>query len=499
MFMRRFVLPIAIVVLAAACSTNETTTTTSPPSTERPTTIQSPQTTIPPVATTQPMRSNTALILSRLGGVDLVASENALSFEGDADYPVLAAFDDFAGGLVYQYSTTPEQYPPHSVLHIRAGESAPEVVLFADPGRMIGLLDVEEVDGRLTVLYLEGAEGSDFDSLFIADLAGGAPTLITAVDAAAAPGSAGVNPTAIVNGSLSERSVAVVWWYGDIEADCSYIEVVDFAGTKVLGPIPEMCGESDLTEAVLSADGARLAYAGGGAVEIVDVSSEEMLGSWQIEEVAGLDFDGTTALVTGPDNYSLLSLSGRPVITDQLPPGSTLVAHARSPIDIAAGTFLGGVRVLSSNCSAAGMPTTPDQQGGLPEAVAKTRDGIVAAAASCDIDALKALAGDTVAFSFGADPDAGRFWRWSEQEGYGTLGRIVDVLGLSFVIDDSLGERIYTWPSAFQADPTDEDWQALAALFNEEDIDLFKEYGAYIGMRVGITEDGTWIFAVEGD
>ncbi len=497
--MRKVAFYIAIVVAASACSTGGTTTTvrstttdTRPPSQ---TTITTPQTT----STTPAVRLDVSLIVSRLGGVTLVDDGRTRDLPGDADYAIAVAFDDLSGGLVYQYQTTPEQFPPHSVLRIAAGGSTPEVVLFADPGREIRLLDVEEVDGRTTLLFLEGAEGTESDTLLIADIAGGAPEPIVHTDASAAPGAAGVNPTVILGGSLSGNSAAVVWGYGDLETQCSYVEVVNFEGATVFGPIPDLCGERDLTHAALSADGSQLAYAGDGAVGIVDVTSGEILGEWQTASGAGLDFDGTTALVTGVGEYSAISLSDPSAAPRPLPPNATHVIAGRGPIDIADGTFLGGVRTLSANCSAAGMPRIPERQGGLPEVVAARRDGIVAAAASCDVDSLTALGGDTVAFSFGGDPDAGRFWRWSEQEGYGPLARIVDVLALPFVIQDSPGGRIYTWPSAFQEFPTEDDWQALSGVFNEEDIDLFKEYGAYIGMRVGITEDGTWLFAIEGD
>lgn len=497
--MRKLAFYITVVVAASACSTGATTSTVGSTTTDTRVSPQTTSTTTLPTSTTPAVQGNVSLIVARLGGVTLFESGQTRDLPGDADYPVAVAFDDLSGGLVYQYQTTPEQFPPHSVLHIAAGTSSPEVVLFAEWEREIRLLDVEEVDGRTTLLFLEGAEGVDPDTLLMADIAGGAPKLIVRADASAPPTAAGVSPTVILGGSLSDTSVAVVWGYGDLEADCSYVEVLDFDGATVFGPIPDLCGEQDLTHATLSADGSQLAYAGEGVVGIVDVISGEILGEWATADIAGLDFDGTTALVTGVDEYSAFSASEPSAVTQQLPPATTHVIAGRGPVDIVDGTFLGGVRTLSVNCSAAGMSRTPEEQGGLPEAVAVLRDSIVAAATSCDIDSLAALGGDTVAFSFGGDPDAGRFWRWSEQEGYSPLARMVDVLALPFVIQDSPGGRIYTWPSAFQEFPTDEDWQALAGVFNEEDIDLFKEYGAYIGMRVGITEDGTWLFAIEGD
>jgi hypothetical protein len=500
-------LGVAAFLLAAACSASEsTTTTTEAPAPAPPPTTVAASTTIPTPPTTQPEPSGATLIVPARGGItvhaegDLGSERDDLFLAGDADYPVVAAFDDLAGGLVYQYSTTPEQFPPSSIMHVAADGSPPESVLYAEPGRVLGLLDVEAIDGRTTILYLEGPEDSEFDSILTADLAGGAPLLIALVDAGAEPGPAGVVPTGLIGGSLSEAGAAVIWSYGDIEASCSYVEVLGFDGDVAFGPIPELCGELDFTHAALSPDGARIAVAGEDLVQVIEIGSGALLGEWPVESVGGLDFDGSRVLATRAGHLTALSLRGLPVAEYDLGGlDASLITSARYAVDLTEGTFLGGVKELSANCSAAGAGSTIQAQGGLPEPVAVMRDAIVAAASSCDITALSMLGGDTVAFSFGGEPDAGRYWRWNEQEGYGALGRIVDILALPFLIEDWPTGRHFVWPSAFQEFPTEDDWQALTAVFNEEDVDLFKEFGSYIGMRVGIAEDGTWIFAVEGD
>ena len=129
-------------------------------------------------------------------------------------------------------------------------------------GRKLSLLDVESIEGRTTILYLEGSEDSGFDSMLMADLAGGAPLLIARADGGAEQGRAGVVPTGVIGGSLSEHGAAVIWSYGDIEASCSYVEVLDFDGDLLFGPIPKQCGELDFTQAALSPDGDRIAVAG---------------------------------------------------------------------------------------------------------------------------------------------------------------------------------------------------------------------------------------------
>lgn len=498
---------VAAFLLATACSASESTTTTTeaPAPAPVPTTVAA-STTAPAPSTTQPAPAGSTLIVPALGGItvhaegDLASDRDDLFLAGDADYPVVTAFDDLAGGLVYQYSTTPEQFPPSSIMHVVTDGSPPESVLYAERGRELSLLDVETVDGRTTILYLEGSEDSAFDSILTADLAGGAPLLIARVDAGAEPGPAGVVPTGIIGGSLSEAGAAVIWSYGDIEASCSYVEVLGFDGDLIFGPFPELCGELDFTHAALAPDGDRIALAGGDLVRIIESGSGAVLGEWPVEGVRGLDFDGSRALATGAGHLTAMSLRGIPLAEYDLGGvDSSLITAARYAVNLTEGTFLGGVRELSANCSAAGAGSTIEAQGGLPEPVAAMREAIVAAASSCDITALSMLGGDTVAFSFGGEPDAGRYWRWNEQEGYGALGRIVDILALPFLIEEWPTGRHFVWPSAFQEFPTEEDWQALTAVFNEEDVDLFREFGSYIGMRVGIAEDGTWIFAIEGD
>lgn len=509
--MKTLAVVLILAMLAAACSTDgpqdAVTTTTLGPS-PLSTVADEPVPTIAASTSTSVPPPEISLIQPQLGGVLLIAdsdfssSEGDVFLEGDADYGIAAAFDDLAGGLVYQYSTTPEPYPESSILHLAAGRTIPEVALFAEPGRRIRLLDVESIDGRTNVLYLDGPVDSEFDSIRLADLAGGAPLLIALADAAAEPGSVGVAPSGIINGSLAADGVAIVWTYSDPETTCSYVEVrepVD-EGATTFGPMPEFCGERDFTHAALSPDGGRLALAGDALISVVDTGSGGLLAEWPAADVVGLDFDGSTVVVTRVGGIELLPLAGQSSFHTQSDPfTSQLVVSARGPVELDTGVFLGGIRELSPSCSAAGMGSTIEPQGGLPEPVAATRQAIVSAATACDADALERVSDDRVASNFGGWPDSVRFWRWREQDGYGVLARMVDVLALPFVIDDTPAGRIYTWPSAFQEQPSDADWDALASVFNEEDIDLFKEFGAYIGMRVGIAEDGTWLFALEGD
>ncbi len=61
---------------------------------------------------------------------------------------------------------------------------------------------------------------------------------------------------------------------------------------------------------------------------------------------------------------------------------------------------------------------------------------------------------------------------------------------------------LYVWPSAHAKKPaqwTEEDRKALEQLYTEEEIRKFEQAGSYLGWRVGIRKDGTWLFFVAGD
>lgn len=161
-------------------------------------------------------------------------------------------------------------------------------------------------------------------------------------------------------------------------------------------------------------------------------------------------------------------------------------------------------------CSAAGMDTEPEEQPGLPAAVAETRREIVGAAVQCDFDRLEELAlGGSASFSysFGEDGDPAGYWR--RQEGSDRppqpLRFLVGLLGRPHRLlePEHGGTAHYVWPSAFGYDSWDavpeEDKEALKPLYTEEDFAGFEQFGGYIGYRVGITVEGDWIFFVAGD
>jgi hypothetical protein len=145
---------------------------------------------------------------------------------------------------------------------------------------------------------------------------------------------------------------------------------------------------------------------------------------------------------------------------------------------------------------------TPSEPGlELPKAVADTRDAILEAAHARDYAALQVLLDPTTfSYSFGESGDPIGYWKRLEDEGE------VPILGdfLPVVLSWPFAKQgaIYVWPSAQTKKPsewTEDDLAALRQLYTDDDIAGFEQAGAYLGYRVGIKSDGTWVYFVAGD
>lgn len=158
-------------------------------------------------------------------------------------------------------------------------------------------------------------------------------------------------------------------------------------------------------------------------------------------------------------------------------------------------------------CSAAGLDPDVEPQPGLPQAVADIRQQIVTAAVACDYEALEALAADgELTYSFGDDGDPSSFWRRREAErggDLGPLGFLAGILDRPHGVEEHDGTVRYVWPSAFSyptwSDVPEADRAALEPLYGDDDLESFARFGAYLGHRVVIEEDGTWTAFVAGD
>ncbi len=154
------------------------------------------------------------------------------------------------------------------------------------------------------------------------------------------------------------------------------------------------------------------------------------------------------------------------------------------------------------------LPEIVTSTAGLPPAVARTRERILAAARSGELTKLFAVmkqAPTIPVFSFSEDKDPVAFWKanYPDSEGIEALSILINVLETGFVhVDVGTPQEIYLWPY-FARIP-------LKSLTAQQRVELFRivtgadykdmvEFGVYSFYRLGIAPDGTWQFYVAGD
>lgn len=154
-------------------------------------------------------------------------------------------------------------------------------------------------------------------------------------------------------------------------------------------------------------------------------------------------------------------------------------------------------------CTGAAAPDILPEEPGLPDAVASTRAALFEAAALCNWPVLEALVPDDgFTSSFGLVDDPILQWWEEEALGYGPMEFLSSVLAMPYGTLETPDATYYVWPSAATVS-----WDqvsgihrsALLGLYSEYDLWQFEAFGGYIGYRVGITDDGTWVYFVAGD
>lgn len=171
-------------------------------------------------------------------------------------------------------------------------------------------------------------------------------------------------------------------------------------------------------------------------------------------------------------------------------------------------------------CSAAGLSPDPEPQPELPAPVADLRADIAQLAVACDLEALAAVGGDDLEFSFGGGDDAAAHWRVLEEDTAEGAPRPMEALRL--LLDtppgrwetESAGPATYwAWPRLHTLDadaPQAErdaaiDEVVATGLHTRAEIEeMFELFGGYLGYRVVIEvpgHDGTprWTAFVAGD
>jgi hypothetical protein len=154
------------------------------------------------------------------------------------------------------------------------------------------------------------------------------------------------------------------------------------------------------------------------------------------------------------------------------------------------------------------LPTILRDPLALPEPTRETRDKLLTAARSGDIEQLRALMEaqpEPPSVSFGDPGDPIEYLKAlsSDAEGREVLAILLEVLESGFVlIEDDTPNDFYVWPYFAQYPLealTPEQMVELFTLLTAADYEDMKSYGGYTFFRVGIAADGRWMFFVAGD
>lgn len=155
---------------------------------------------------------------------------------------------------------------------------------------------------------------------------------------------------------------------------------------------------------------------------------------------------------------------------------------------------------LAGDCSAAGLPADADFAM-LGDEARTAAAFLLDAAVRCDEQLLFTAAEESgTTFSFGnatfgdvfglpEDPDQGPA-PWE------ALARL---LGGTTPVE---ADGVWAWPAAFASGADDGAWQELveSGLYTPDQVDELRAAGdGYLGWRLGIEADGTWLFFTAGD
>lgn len=147
-----------------------------------------------------------------------------------------------------------------------------------------------------------------------------------------------------------------------------------------------------------------------------------------------------------------------------------------------------------------------EAQQGLPAPVEDTRQALYEAVVAGDWETIESLMSPDFTSSFGGASGPGEaisMLRAMEEDGQDPLGLIATLLETPYGVlaAESAGTH-YFWPGPFVRMPeewTEEDLEVLRRLGTEEEIQGWRDFGGYIGWRIGITENGAWTVLVAGD
>lgn len=154
------------------------------------------------------------------------------------------------------------------------------------------------------------------------------------------------------------------------------------------------------------------------------------------------------------------------------------------------------------------LPEVQIDLSALPAPVRATRDAILKAARTGDIERLRpVLEANEVppTLSFGGYIDPIDFLKQSsgDTNGHELLAILIEILETGYVhLDKGQPQEMFIWPYFFSIpldDLTPPQRVDLFKIITYGDYEDMKQFGAYIFYRLGIGPDGTWHFFVAGD
>lgn len=475
----------AVVTVGSALITGEESPSATSPTATSPTATSLPATTLAPdttstTATDEPeVAPETPLgaVVAGPEGITVLdtAGDTVAEVTGDPAYGEIAmAYPDQLGGLIYQHVVTPLPWEEGSLLRLPAGAERPEVLLAPDGARIVPVGPGRSSSEHPLFYFLEDRQGVEGGvvNLRVIDLTSGQTSTVTEI------GSMDVT----VGGTL----VAMV----DRSGDCPTLTLFDAESGEVPSPLeclPAAAGVS------VGQDGQTLAILAGGNLQVVSVESGEVVVERQIPEAYMVASGPGGWAVRTPSETLLLSQGGEQWSLPAVEAG-WVVPYAR-PLEVASGA------TLSSGPSAE-LPCRPVEvelpEHDLPEAVAERRRTLFDLAAACDYEGLAAIAqADATTLTFGGGDDPLTLWVAEGRQGAEPLALLAHLLTTAPAHDDESG--IWAWPAA-HVNPDDESsWVELESIYDAETLELLRQAEGYLGYRVGIADDGTWMFFVGGD
>ncbi|MGI8518262.1 MAG: hypothetical protein ACR2ME_07975, partial [Acidimicrobiia bacterium] len=166
-------------------------------------------------------------------------------------------------------------------------------------------------------------------------------------------------------------------------------------------------------------------------------------------------------------------------------PSLTLAANARL-----------GSGMSELPCTVLDVPNP--EPSGLPALVEEKFQQVFTLAKTCDLEALAEIVRrDGTAISFDGVDDPLEHWVASARHGFDVMSMTVRILNAP----PALGDEIYAWPGVFVTN-SEEDWQQLSGILSAAEFEQMyqqRDEIGYLGLRIGIYEDGRLAYLIAGD